>query len=357
MTLRSAPPILRRRHGSATMRLLDLGTVPWIRSQSVHHAVATCFGEETPDTVVLVRPDRPYVCVGHHGLGPQPSPAAVRRLGLPVVRRRLGGGTVLITPAQTFYVLVVHRRRLPLPDPAALRWCLGPVVAAYARLGVVAEAGPGTDVTGAGRKLCGSGAASVGEASVFGGNVLGDFDPELFLEALQLPSAEARRLMGEELSAQMGSVRQATGAVPVAEAVASALRDGVEEACQTRLLPGELTPAEVAALPSVERWLRRRPPPSPPSAQSGCWKVRTGCGLVRVVLTRPRRRVVLVTVRAGAVAAVTAEHREGRALAFRLAAALDGHRLDAPVGPAEGISPEDAATVAGALAAARRLLG
>jgi hypothetical protein len=75
------------------------------------------------------------------------------------------------------------------------------------------------------------------------------------------------------------------------------------------------------------------------------------------VLTRPRRRVVLVTVRAGAVAAVTAEHREGRALAFRLAAALDGHRLDAPVGPAEGISPEVTAAVADALAAARRLLG
>jgi hypothetical protein len=78
---------------------------------------------------------------------------------------------------------------------------------------------------------------------------------------------------------------------------------------------------------------------------------------VRVVLTRPRRRVVLVTVRAGAVSAVTAEHREGRALAFHLAAALDGHRLDAPVGPAEGVSAEVTATVAAALAAARRLLG
>jgi lipoate-protein ligase A len=337
------------------MRLLDLGTVPWIRSQSVHHAVAACFGEDSPDTVVLVRPDGPYLCVGHHGLGPPPSPAALRRIGLPVVRRRLGGGTVLITPAQTFYVLIVHRRRLPLPDAAALRWCLGPAVAAYRRLGVPAEAGPGTDVTGAGRKLCGSGAASVGEASVFGGNVLADFDPDLFLEALRLPSGAVRRLMAEELRAQMGSVRQATGAVPGAGAVAAALREAVEETCETRLLPGGLRAAETAALPGVERWLRRVPR-RPAAAPSGCWKVRAGCGLVRVVLSRPRRLVVLVTVRGGAVAGVAAERPEGRGVAARLATALQARRLDAPL-PLDGLDPEAAAAVGAALAAARRLFG
>ncbi|HEY2703819.1 MAG TPA: hypothetical protein VGL20_09025 [Candidatus Dormibacteraeota bacterium] len=337
------------------MRLLDLGTVPWIRSQSVHHAVAACFGEDSPDTVVLVRPDRSYLCVGQHALGPAPSPAALRRIGLPVVRRRLGGGTVLITPAQTFYVLVVHRRRLPLPDAGALRWCLGPAVAAYARLGVPAEVGPGTDVTGTGRKLCGSGAASVGEASVFGGNVLADFDPDLFLAALRLPSGAVRRLMAEELRAQMGSVRQATGAVPGAGAVAVALREAVEEACQTRLLPGHLTAAETAALPGVERWLRRVPGGAP-AAASGCWKVRAGCGLVRVVLSRPRRVVVLVTVRGGAVAGVTAERPEGRAAAARLAAVLEGRRLDAPLPPG-AVDPEAAVAVGAALAAARRLFG
>lgn len=338
------------------MRLLDLGTVPWIRSQSVHHAVAACFGEDSPDTVVLVRPDRSYLCVGHHGLGPPPSPAALRRTGLPVVRRRLGGGTVLVTPEQTFYVLVVHRRRLPLPDAGALRWCLGPAVAAYARLGVPAEAGPGTDVTGMGRKLCGSGAASVGEASVFGGNVLADFDPDLFLAALRLPSAEVRRLMAEELRAQMGSVRQATGAVPGALAVAAALREAVEEACETRLLPGDLTAAETAALPGVERWLRRVPAASPPAAASGCWKVRAGCGLVRVVLSRPRRLVVLVTVRGGAVAGVTAERPGGRAAAAGLATALEGRPLDAPLPPG-AVDPDTAEALDAPLRAARRLFG
>ena len=357
MSLSPAEPILRRRHGSAVMRLLDLGTVPWIRSQSVHHAVAACLDAGSPDTVVLVRPDRPYLSVGQHRLGPQPSPAATRRMGLPVVRRRLGGGTVLITPAQTFCVLVVHRRRLPLPDQGALRWCLGPIVGAYARLGVAATAGPGTDVTGAGRKLCGSGSASVGEASVFGGNVLADFDPAPFLAAVRLPSAEARRLLGEELRAQMGSVRELTGAAPSPAEVTAALREAVEDTCETDLVPGSLTAAEEAAIPGVERWLRRVRAAAGAAASPGCWKVRAGCGLVRVALATPRRTVVLLTVRDRAVAAVTAERPEGRGLAAGLDGALRGHRLGAPVAAGGGLGPAPAAAITEALAEARRLLG
>jgi hypothetical protein len=161
--------------------------------------------------------------------------------------------------------------------------------------------------------------------------------------------------MGEELRAQMGSVRQATGAVPGAEAVTAALRGAVEEACETRLVPGSLSTAETAALPGVERWLRRVPR-RPAAAPSGCWKVRAGCGVVRVVLSRPRRLVVLVTVRGGAVAGVTAERPGGRGVAARLATALQARRLDAPV-PVDGLDPEAAAAVGAALEAARRLFG
>jgi hypothetical protein len=84
--------------------------------------------------------------------------------------------------------------------------------------------------------------------------------------------------------------------------------------------------------------------------------VRAGCGLVRVVLSRPRRLVVLVTVRGGAVAGVAAERPEGRGVAAQLATALQARRLDAPL-PLDGLDPAAAAVVGAALAAARRLLG
>ena len=44
------------------MELLNLGKVPWLESQSIYHALAT-LGRET---LVLLSPSTPYVCIGFH---------------------------------------------------------------------------------------------------------------------------------------------------------------------------------------------------------------------------------------------------------------------------------------------------
>ncbi|MEJ2556736.1 MAG: lipoate--protein ligase family protein, partial [Anaerolineae bacterium] len=48
------------------IRVLDLGSVSAVRSQTVYHAVAYAMSEDRPDTIILVSPDQPYVCVGYH---------------------------------------------------------------------------------------------------------------------------------------------------------------------------------------------------------------------------------------------------------------------------------------------------
>ena len=105
------------------------------------------------------------------------------------------------------------------------------------------------------------------------------------------------------------------------------------------------------------RWLRRRPP-AMATAGPDYWKVRAGCGVLRLVLTRPRRSVVLLTVRDRAVAGVTAERPAGRRLAACLVTALDAHSVDAPVDEAAllgaGLTPEAVAEIAAALWGARR---
>ena len=51
---------------SEPVRLLALGAVSWIRTQSLYHALAELMTEDAPDTLILVRPREPYVCVGYH---------------------------------------------------------------------------------------------------------------------------------------------------------------------------------------------------------------------------------------------------------------------------------------------------
>jgi lipoate-protein ligase A len=328
-----SPRPTSRRHASATLRLLDVGTVPWIASQSVHHAVARVFGDSTPDTLVIVRSDSPYLCVGRHAVGAAVSRHRARRSALPVVRRELGGGTVLITPEQTFFVLVAHRRRLRLPDPSAVAWFLGGGAAAYRRLGVAALVAPPADIRSGDCKLSGSGAATIGEASVIGANVIHDFDAAAFVEVLALPSAATRRLLACETLAQMGSVRHLTGAPATGDRVAAAIRAGVEETWGVRLEPGELSAAERGALPAVERWLQRVPAGAWASgARPPYWKVRGGAGVLRAVVHAPRRAVLLMSVRRGAVAAVRGERGAVR-LAAAVQIALAGRGVGQPVEP------------------------
>jgi lipoate-protein ligase A len=81
-----------------SIRLLDLGDVAPLRSQTVYHAIAYAMTEQSPDTIILVSPTQPYVCVGYHqDLEKEVDLAYCQAHGLPVVRREVGGGA--FTPA------------------------------------------------------------------------------------------------------------------------------------------------------------------------------------------------------------------------------------------------------------------
>ena len=48
-------------------RLLNLGEIPWQRTQSIYHALAlTQTKLSTPDTLIVNWPNNPFVCIGLH---------------------------------------------------------------------------------------------------------------------------------------------------------------------------------------------------------------------------------------------------------------------------------------------------
>ena len=51
---------------SRKVRLLYMEGVSPVRSQTVYHAVGYAMKEATPDTIILVSPNAPYVCIGYH---------------------------------------------------------------------------------------------------------------------------------------------------------------------------------------------------------------------------------------------------------------------------------------------------
>jgi len=84
------------------VRLLDLGAVPYLESQTIYHAVAHAMDEGDPDTISLMTPDRPYVCIGfHQEMDKEIDLDYCRAQAIPVLRREVGGGAVYLDGGQT----------------------------------------------------------------------------------------------------------------------------------------------------------------------------------------------------------------------------------------------------------------
>ncbi len=115
-----------------TIRVIDAGNLSPARSQAIYHGVAHAWTDSTPDTILLVTPDRPYFCIGYHqDLDRELDADFCARHGIPVVRRELGGGAVYLDRNQLFVQWVMARDLLPAAIEESFRRFAAPLIATY----------------------------------------------------------------------------------------------------------------------------------------------------------------------------------------------------------------------------------
>ena len=184
-----------------SVRVVNLGVVPFAHSQSLYHAVAYEMDESTPDTILLCSPREPYVCIGHHQkLSAVLDPVACQRLGLPVIQRRLGGGTTYLDGNQIFYQCVFHRTRVPSIPSRIYELLLSPPVSALNALGLSASLRDSNELEVNGRRIAGTGGGRIREACVVVGNILLDFNYQAMQEIMRAPCDQFRQVAGEAMS-------------------------------------------------------------------------------------------------------------------------------------------------------------
>ena len=222
-------------------RWLDLGRVSGEDFHASYAAVAECQADDSPPAVVWGRAGE-HVSIGQHQ-------SACAELAwpraAPAVRRPLGGGCVWIDPDQLCYALVVPLAQLARRPAQWYAWGLAPALATFRALGLPVER-VDRDLWCGGRKIAGSGAATIGRAAVLGSSFMLRFPAARFAACIRCPSDGFRGWLEQELAAAVTSWSE-QGAPPDAASVAAAFRGACGALFGWRLSDGGLSRAERAA--------------------------------------------------------------------------------------------------------------
>ncbi len=235
------------------IRVIDLGLVSPLRSQSIYHGLAYALTPDTPDTILLVGPTDPYVCIGYHQeLVKEVDVDFCREHNLPIYRREVGGGAVYLDKGQVFTQWIFQRGHLPatLEDRFALY--IKPLVDTYQALGIDATLRPINDIHVRGKKIGGTGAAQIGNADVVVGSLMFDFNFELMARVLKVPSEKMRDKIYQSLQEYMTTMTKELGYTPDYEEVKQLYLEQCARALSRELIFGEPTPEEMAITEEVE---------------------------------------------------------------------------------------------------------
>lgn len=197
------------------LRVIDFGLVPALRSQAVYHGLAKLIDEDSDPILSLSSPETPYVCVGRHQeVNKEVDEAFCAEHNLPVYRRRVGGGAVYLDHNQLFTHFIYPRKKAPEFAKNLYPMFIEPVVRTYKDFGIDAVYRPVNDIQVNGRKIGGTGAASIGEATLMVGSFMYDFDTETMSKCLKVPSEKFRDKLRQTLNDYMTTMVKELGTPP-----------------------------------------------------------------------------------------------------------------------------------------------
>lgn len=236
------------------IRVIDYGMVNPMRSQAIFHGIAHAMKDDTPDTIVLVGSDNPYVCIGYHQeLEKEVDVDYCKSEGLPVFRREIGGGAVYLDKGQVFTQWIFQQGTLPHSLEERFALYIEPLVDTYQAFNINASLRPVNDVHVEGRKIGGTGAAQIGEADVVVGSLMFDFNFDLMARVLKVPSEKMRDKIFQSLNEYMTTMTRQLGETPDYEEVK---REYLRKVAETLGRPLELddpTDEELAITAEIEK--------------------------------------------------------------------------------------------------------
>ncbi|WP_343079093.1 lipoate--protein ligase [Ostreiculturibacter nitratireducens] len=238
------------------LRVIDFGLVSAMRSQAVYHGLAEAMTADGDPVLSLVSPETPYVCVGmHQEIAKEVDEEFCRSNGFPIIRRHVGGGAVYLDHNQLFTHFIYPRGKAPEYAVNLYPLFIEPVVRTYKEFGIDAAYRPVNDIQVKGRKIGGTGAASIGEATVMVGSFMFDFDTETMAHCLKVPSEKFRDKLFQTLNDYMTTMVKELGTPPSREDLKARFLKHCADVLKVEPVEDQPTEAELAAIAEAEKML------------------------------------------------------------------------------------------------------
>ncbi|MGE0119488.1 MAG: hypothetical protein AB7S71_08725 [Dongiaceae bacterium] len=242
-----------------SMRVIDCGYVSARLSQAIWYGVAARMKPADEPALTLVNARDPYVCIGlHQDVRLEVADAYCAQKGIAVLRRRLGGGAVYLDENQLIFHFVFPRRRVPERASRLYPLFIEPVLRTYRDLGIDALYRPLNDIHVDGRKIGGTAAAVLDEATVLGGMFLFDFDTGAMARCLKVSSEKFRDKLHKTLDEYVTSMRRLLPELPSRAAVKSIFLRHVADCFD--VAPHESAPTESEEVAVAEEVVRLADP-------------------------------------------------------------------------------------------------
>jgi len=283
-----------------TWRILDTGLRRAAQNIALNRALLEARqANEAPPTLRFLR-FTPAALLGFHQSAEQElNLDYCRAQGVTIQRRITGGGAIYFDETQLGWELYLHRSDLACADMQAIsqRICTAAARGMQA-LGVAAQYRPRNDIEVDGRKISGSGGAFDGDALLFQGTLLIQFDVEKMLRVLRIPAEKLSDKAIASARERVANLADLLGYTPDLDVVQEKLSEAFATEFDVVFAPGELTAQEQerfsAALAEIDSadWvhLMRRPVTDKPTLQASI-KFPAGLVQVSVIYDQVRNRI------------------------------------------------------------------
>lgn len=235
------------------IKLLQLENLPGQQSMLIFHALARMGFEG----LVIVSPQNPLVSVGYfQDTAKEIDLDFCTKMGIPVMRREVGGGTTYLDRNQVFYQLIWQKgnSRFPTRIKDIFPYLSQPVCQTYHDFGIETRFRPENDiVTKDERKITGEGGGDIGNSMVFVGGVLMDFNYITMSKILKVPEEKFRDKIYKSMEENLTTMNRELGQMPNRDEVVRLLTYNYESLLG-KLKPVKLTQDIINKMIELERW-------------------------------------------------------------------------------------------------------